>query len=239
MNDHAGRCSDPATTAAAIVLAGGRSQRLGGESLGPGGKAAVALAGRTFLEAVCDTLAPEVARVIVVAAPDQKLPAVPAGVEIVRDGTPGEGPLAGLRDGLRHLAVTAHQAGVARPATDAVVVCSCDVPLLRPPLVRRLVARLVESRSPWAVPVVAGHPQVLVSAVRPAILPRLEAHLAAGRRDLRGLLETLAGEPAGVAWITEPEVAEVDPGLESFLDVDTPADLDRLSHHESRLRRRD
>ena len=221
------------------MLAGGRSRRLGGRSLGPGGKAAVALEGRTFLEAVCDTLAPEVARVIVVAAPDQMLPPVPAGVEIVRDRTPGEGPLAGLRDGLRHLAETADPSGVARPVPDAVVVCSCDVPLLRRPLVRRLVARLVESRSPWAVPVVAGHPQVLVSAVRPAILPRVETHLAGGRRDLRGLLEMLAGEPAGVAWITEPEVAEVDPGLESFLDVDTPADLDRLSRHESRLRRRD
>lgn len=239
MDDHAGCRSDPAVAAVGVVLAGGRSQRLGGQSPGPGGKAGLVLDDRTFLEAVCDTLAHEVGRVLVVAAPEQPIDPVPAGAEIVRDTTPGEGPLAGLRDGLRHLAAVSPPTGSGLPVTDAVVVCSCDVPLLRRAVVRRLVARLVESRSLWAVPLVAGHPQVLVSAVRPAILPRIEAHLAAGRRDLRGLLESLAAEPAGVVWIAAADVAEIDPGLESFLDVDTPADLDRLSRHESRLRRRD
>jgi len=79
------------------------------------------------------------------------------------------------------------------------------------------------------VPLVGGHRQVLVSAVKLALLERIEAWLATGRRDPRGLLVELEVEDrAAVEVVTEAEVGAVDSKLESFLDVDTPADYDRV-----------
>lgn len=79
------------------------------------------------------------------------------------------------------------------------------------------------------MPFIDGHPQVLVSAVSTAMLPRIEDRLAAGHRDLRGLVATLAGAaPAEVVFLSPEAFTVVDPGLESFVDIDTPADLARL-----------
>jgi molybdopterin-guanine dinucleotide biosynthesis protein A len=79
------------------------------------------------------------------------------------------------------------------------------------------------------VPLVRGHRQVLVSAMRMAILPRIEDHLAAGHRDPQGLLDRLrAADPAAIRIVTEAELAAVDPDLESFRDIDTPEDMDFL-----------
>lgn len=204
----------------AIVLAGGAGRRLGCDLVGSDGKAGLLLANRTFLDAITATLATCVARIIVVAAPGRPLPEVGVPVEVVRDSTPGAGPLAGLRDGL----IQARSGG---RRVEFVVVVSCDVPLLEPAVVRLLLDRLAATGSQWVVPVVHGHPQVLVSALRPSLRAAIERHLAAGRRDLRGLLDELRqADPDSVALLDEAAVAAVDPGRRSFLDVDTPADLE-------------
>ena len=209
---------------AAIVLAGGAARRLGAGLVGAEGKAGLRLAGRTFLDAVTTAVSTRVGRVIVVAAPEQPLPPVAVPIEVVRDSTPGAGPLAGIRDGLAHALATGQP-------PRAVVVASCDVPLLAPAVVRLLLDRLAASSARWVVPVVSGHPQLLVSAIAPELLGAIERHLAAGRRDLRGLLDELRrADPAAVAVLTEVEVAVADPDCLSFMDVDTPADLGAVHH---------
>lgn len=209
---------------AGIVLAGGHSSRLG-VAAPAGGKAWLELDGRTFLERVVAAVGPEVDDLVIVAAAGQPLPEVRAG-RVVRDGTPAAGPLAAVADGLRALAAAAEP-----PA--AVVVASCDLPLLRPGVVALLVARCLGSAAVWTVPLVAGHPQVLLSVARPALLPRIEAWIAAGRRDLRGLLARLAEEdPATIDLVPEEVCRAVDPRLESFRDIDTPADVARLRGRE-------
>lgn len=208
-----------------IVLAGGRSRRLADGGLHPvpaGGKAAVPIGDGTFLGTVAATVVAELERAVVVAADGQPLPPLPPAVDVVRDSRQQAGPLAALRDGL--VAATA-----IAPATRVAFVCGCDVPLLKRGIVRLLVDRLLESGGSWAVPVIAGHPQVLVSAVATAIVPRIEARLAAGHRDLRGLVAALAeATPAEVVFLSPEVFTAVDPGFESFIDVDTPADLARL-----------
>ncbi len=212
---------------AAIVLAGGAARRMGADLVGAEGKAGLRLAGRTFLDAVTTAVSTSVGRVIVVAAPGQPLPTVAVPIEVVRDSTPGAGPLAGIRDGLVHALATG------RPP-QAVLVASCDVPLIEPRMVRLLLDRLAASTARWVVPVVHGHPQVLVSAIAPELLGAIERHLAAGRRDLRGLLEELRrADPAGVLPLTEAEVAAADPDCLSFMDVDTPTDLEAI--HRRRI----
>lgn len=208
-----------------IVLAGGGSTRLG--PVAPvGGKAALELAGRPLLGTVAATVAAEVDELYVVAAPGQPLPPLPAAAVIVRDRTPGAGPLAGIRDGL--------EAAVGRSSPPGVAfICSCDVPLLRRELVRLLVDRGQAGRADWVVPVVHGHLQVLLSVVAVRLLPRIDAYLATGRRDPRGLLAALAGSAAGgVDEVSAAECAAVDPDLASFIDIDTPEDLAGLARRK-------
>jgi molybdenum cofactor guanylyltransferase len=209
-----------------IVLAGGGSTRLASAAGATGGgKALLTFHGRTFLEHVVAAVATEVDQTIVVAAPAQTLPDL-EGVRIVHDRTPGAGPLAGLRDGLR-MALAVDQ-GAASPPRLAFV-ASCDVPLLRREVVRRLLDVAAESGALWTVPVVHGHRQVLASVMRVELLSRIDAWLATGRRDLRGLLAEIAREdPRSIRELTEEAWKAVDPMLVSFVDIDTPDDLARL-----------
>jgi molybdopterin-guanine dinucleotide biosynthesis protein A len=266
-----------------IVLAGGRSTRLGGLAAAAGGKAAVTLGGRTFLEAVRAALEPHVERIVVVAphaaaaaltglgksllspfsswatpedakgfrgcrAPhpaaddcNHGLPtpmSAPRIVETIHDTVPDGGPLTALADALRHVTAARIAPAALRPddaeagsaaagasLLDAVVV-ACDVPLLKPAVVGLLLERLRATAARWVVPEVLGHPQVLVSALRADLLPVIEAHLAAGRRDVRGLLDLVAtADPRALCRLDAAALGAVDPGLESFRDVDTPEDL--------------
>jgi molybdopterin-guanine dinucleotide biosynthesis protein A len=215
----------PSHDTVGIVLAGGGSTRLASVAAAGGGKASLMFHGQTFLEHVIAAVATEVDDVIVVAAPGQTLPALD-GASIVHDLTPGSGPLAGIRDGL--LAALAARGTTAPPPRFAVV-ASCDLPLLRREVVALLLQVAMESDSLWTVPIVHGHRQVLMSVIRVELLPQIEAWLATGRRDLRGLVAELArDDPRSVREVTEAELAAVDPERVSFVDIDTPDDLERL-----------
>lgn len=206
---------------AAIVLAGGRSSRLASAGIvPPGGKAGLVLGGTTLLERVCGRVGGVARRIVVVAAPGQELPSLPSAVEVVRDSAPDTGPLAGIADGLRAVGDAA-----------AVLVVSCDVPLVSPEVLRVLRERLMGGAGTplWVVPEVGGHLQVLVSAMRPEVLGPIEAHLAAGRRGPRSLLESLAKAGRAIV-IPEERFRPVDPGLQSFRDLDTPRDLEDLGN---------
>ena len=205
---------------AAIVLAGGRSSRLASAGIvSPGGKAGLVLAGKTLLERVCGRVGSVARKIVVVAAPGQELPPLSGPVEVVRDSAPGSGPLAGIADGLRAL-------GNAAPT---VLVVSCDVPLICPQILGLLREGLLAGPGAplWVVPKVGGHLQVLVSAVRPEVLAAIEAHLAAGRRDPRSLVESL-GRASRAIVVPESDLCATDPGLWSFRDLDTPRDLEEL-----------
>ncbi len=81
--------------AAAIVLAGGRSSRMGTP------KAALEWHGTTLLRRTTAVLARTVSGpVIVVRAPGQPLPDLPCDVRIVEDPVEGVGPLQGIAAGL-------------------------------------------------------------------------------------------------------------------------------------------
>src|ERR671933_1300330 len=81
--------------AAGIVLAGGRSSRMGSP------KAALEWHGSTLLRRVVGIVARGVdGPVVVVRAPGQPLPALPDGVEVVEDAREGRGPLQGIAAGL-------------------------------------------------------------------------------------------------------------------------------------------
>lgn len=203
----------PAATTA-IVLAGGAGRRLAGDPRATGGKPAVVVGGRTLLEHVCAAAAVVAGRIMVVGGERP-----PMAVECVPDSVPGAGPLAAVADGLRRVTTAS-----------TVVILSCDVPLVRPAVLQRLVRLSREREGVWVVPRVEGRLQPLVSAADPARLgPWVERRLATGARDLLGLCRQLGdASPPGILELDADALADDDPQQLSFFDVDTPEALDRL-----------
>src|SRR4051812_16611205 len=83
----------------AMVLVGGRSSRMGRPkaALDWHGEPLAARVARVLVRAAGD------GPVVAVCAPQQPLPALPHGVELVADAAEGEGPLRGLHAGLAAL----------------------------------------------------------------------------------------------------------------------------------------
>ena len=160
---------------AGIVLAGGRSSRMGRP------KAALEWHGSTLLRRVTGLVGRAVdGPVFVVRAPGQDLPPLATGVEVVDDALADRGPLQGLAAGLAALEGRA----------DAAYVSATDVPFLHPDFVRAVVAAL-DVDADAAVPHADGRPQPLAAAYRLTVRPVVERRLAAGRRDLMSLLAEL------------------------------------------------
>lgn len=137
---------------AGIVLAGGRSSRMGTP------KAWLDWHGSTLLRRTCGVVARGVGGpVVVVRAPGQELPELPPGVQVVEDAREGKGPLQGLLAGLE--AVDAELAFVA----------STDMPFLHPRFVAAVCA--AADGADVAVPHVGGFRQPLAAAYRTALAP--------------------------------------------------------------------
>ncbi len=158
---------EPLPPYTAVVLAGGKAARLGGQA-----KPQLEVGGRTMLGAVLAAV-PDAERRVVV-GPAQP---VPEDVVLVRERPPGGGPVAALRAGLP---------GV---VTDVVVLLAGDLPFVTAALVRELREHLTGD----GVLVVddTGRDQLLLGAWRTAAL---EAAVAAttGPVPLRRVLAPLA-----------------------------------------------
>lgn len=129
------RSSSTEQALAAIVLCGGRSQRMGQD------KAWVRVGDRTLLQHVVDRVRP-VGQTIVVSAARQHLPELPADIRVVADECPEAGPLAGLLSGLNALSLLhgSEPDGPGQP--DAVWVTGCDTPLIDERLIRGVASQL-------------------------------------------------------------------------------------------------
>jgi molybdopterin-guanine dinucleotide biosynthesis protein A len=181
----------------AIVLAGGRSTRMGRP------KALLPFGDRPLILHVVETLSPLFTDVVVVAAPSQVLPELPATV--VRDEVAFQGPVAGIGRGL------------AAAGMDVSFVISCDSVFLDPRLIRHLVDRVEDHDA--AVPHWHGRFQPLHAVYRRTVLPHLEARLARGELRLTAVLDTVK-----TRRIDEAEIRAFDPEGLSFFNVNTPDD---------------
>ncbi|TLH66233.1 molybdenum cofactor guanylyltransferase [Mycolicibacterium aubagnense] len=161
---------------AAVVLAGGASRRMGRD------KATVRFRGSvgeiTFVEQVVATLRSRCARVFVIAARGQALPDLDA--EVLRDATPGIGPLLATARGLR----AAADAGYARA-----FVCAVDMPYLTVELIDELAGHAARVDAdvvlPWD-----GRDHYLAGIYRTALATRADELVARGRRSMRALVDT-------------------------------------------------
>jgi molybdenum cofactor guanylyltransferase len=204
---------DPAVNTAGIVLAGGRSTRMGQA------KAELEWHGSTLLHRVCGLIGRVVeGPVVVVRAPGQELPPLPSGVEVTEDAREGRGPLQGLAAGLSALD------GRARAA----YVSSTDVPLLHPAFVDTVLAALAREDADVALPVAQGFRHPLAAAYRTALLPDVEELIAADRMRPAYLFERCrVHELSEDELLSHRALGQGDPNLLSLLNVNDPQEYER------------
>jgi molybdopterin-guanine dinucleotide biosynthesis protein A len=166
-------------------------------------------AGEVMLPRVVRLLSEAVAPVVVVAAPGQDVPPLPANVEVVRDEAEGRGPLQGVAAGLAAL----------RGRADAAYLSSCDVPFLRPAFVRRLVDLLGDAVI--CVPRVGEYHHPLAAVYRLEVAGAVARLLAEGRLRPFFLFEAVPTRVVG-----PDELAEVDPTFQTLRNLNAPEEYE-------------
>ena len=200
--------------ASAIVLAGGRSARMGRP------KAMLRIGTSTLIERTVAELLHAFDDVVVVAAPETEgieLPALGAAA-IVRDSEAYRGPAEALARGLR----------AARH--DVAFACSCDLPMLRAEVAGRLIALIDDFDA--VIPRVGDRLQLLHAVYRRRCADALEAMSARGERRLSALVEAINGRV-----IDEAEYRRIDPDALSCFNINTPEDYARATRMQRDARR--
>ncbi len=197
------------SASAGIVLAGGRSSRMGTP------KAALEWHGSTLLRRTAGILSRvSGGPVLVVRAAGQALPGLPGHVEVVDDPRAGMGPVQGLAAGL---AAVAGRAEIA-------FVCSTDMPFLHPAFVRR-VLRAADQGADVALPIARGYPQPLAAAYRTNLAQAAERLVRQGRLRPAFLFdECVVTRLDEAALRADPVLAAADPDLDSVININEPAD---------------
>jgi molybdenum cofactor guanylyltransferase len=183
---------------AGVVLCGGASIRMGRPKL------SLSFGDETMLARVVRIVGEVVSPVVVVAAPEQELPLLPAKTLIARDEIANQGPLAGLAAGMT----------VLESSIQAVYASSCDVPLLQALFVQTMVDALGERES--VIPRDGQYHHPLAAVYRTSLLPRIR-QLIADRR----LSASLLVEVSDSRTIDVDQLRSVDPDLASLRNVNT------------------
>jgi molybdopterin-guanine dinucleotide biosynthesis protein A len=200
---------------AAILLAGGRSSRMGG-----GDKCLRMLGGRTILARIVERLEPQVAAMVVSANGDPSRFA-PFGLAVVADRVPGfAGPLAGIHAGLKW--VEANHPGIRYAVTVAT-----DTPFFPPDLVRRFRAALKPAPSLLVARSGQGvHPAIGLWPV--SLADALEASLREGMRKTGAW-----AEQHGAIEVTFPDVTAGQRRIDPFFNIN---DADQLAEADALLK---
>ena len=186
-----------ATGATAVVLAGGRSSRMGTP------KALLPFDDTPLIEHVVATLRRLFGEVVVVAAPGQDLPSMP--VTLVRDEVEYQGPVAGIYYGLR------------AAGGDMSFVTSCDSAFLNVALISHLVSEM--PGHDVVVPHWEGRYQPLHAVYRRSVAPLLAEQLARGE-----LRPVYLFDRVRTRRVDEEEIRRFDPDGASFFNMNTPED---------------
>jgi molybdopterin-guanine dinucleotide biosynthesis protein A len=187
----------------AIILCGGKSSRMGRD------KATLPFGPERMLQRVVRLIneVVEMKNMVVVAAPIQSLPELPAAVLVARDAHEFRGPLAGLATGLRAIA----------DRVDAVYATACDVPLLVPAFVERMFESLGDFDV--AVPFDGQHHHPLAAVYRPQVLAHVERLLASQRMRPRFLFDEVP-----TLEIPVNELRALDPQLSTLANLNYEQD---------------
>lgn len=184
----------------AIVLAGGQSQRLGGD------KALLRLGNEWLLEQILLKLSVLSQDVSIVSSDGEKLE--PFGARVVPDMFVGLGPLGGIYSGLRSMQCARG------------LFVACDMPFLNLELLRYMI--LLSRDFDVVIPRIGEFVEPLHAIYSTACLGPMANALAGPERRVVRFLPQVR-----VRYIEEHESSAFDPQHWSWFNVNTPADLAR------------
>jgi len=183
------------------VLCGGKSTRMGVP------KATLPFGPETMLQRVVRLLGTVVSPIVVVAAREQALPELPDDIVVTHDERDQRGPLEGLRAGLKALP----------SSVEFAYITSCDVPLLVPEFVDRMVELLGDHDI--AVMEIDGFPHPLSAVYRRDTLPHVESLLENDK-----LRPVFLFDAVRTRRVRPEEMISVDPELRTLRNLNTPED---------------
>lgn len=186
------------------ILAGGRSKRMGVD------KATARLNGTTLIEHVAHLAASlEPFEMFIIAQGSKGL-----DIPVYADIRPEHGPLGAIETALKHM------------QTEQVLILACDMPFIKAELLRALLGSQSVEKPFFDAIVTAPNnlPQGLPGLYHRAALGRVEERLTSDDLSLTALLQILH-----VNLIDTRQISEIDPDLTSFINVNTPDDLERIA----------
>jgi len=148
----------------------------------------------------------------------QDSPALSADVPVLRDHVPNCGTLGGIYTGLKE-SETAH-----------IFVVACDMPFLNSDVIRYLVS--LKSQADAVIVRLSQGVQPTHAVYSRQYLPVFEEMIRSGRLKVQ---DCLAHPSITVRVVECEELREIDPNGHSFLNVNTPADLETVRSLHGRL----
>jgi len=175
--------------------------------MGQRNKALLEIGGETILARTLSTLTPVFREIIIVGSEPERYTAF--GCAVHEDILPGLGSLGGLHAALAH------------SRTDRTLCVACDMPFLKKEVLSLLAA---EAAGGWkaVVPKLAKGLEPLCAVYDRSLKTQIEKNLERGERRVRSILD--------VRWsrfIGESELRRLDPGLVSFMNINTPEALEK------------
>jgi molybdopterin-guanine dinucleotide biosynthesis protein A len=186
--------------AAVIILAGGKSSRMGRN------KALLPLGNQLLIEVLYRRLRPCVDEIVLSVNDRTGYPELDA--TWVADLYQDAGALGGM-----HAALQAMQSAHA-------FIIGCDMPQPNVELVRDLLA--LAPTADAVVPRIAGRPEPTHAVYAKAVVPAIERQLQAQRYKITSFFDDVR-----VRYVEEGELRRRDPDLLSFTDLDTPVEYER------------
>jgi molybdenum cofactor guanylyltransferase len=193
--------SRPAATA--VVLAGGKSSRLGAD------KALLLLEGQPLIARTVRQLFPLSDDLIVVTNSPERFEPLGLPVRLVADERPGEGSLMGIYSGLK----------AARHPYALVV--ACDMPFLNRPLLDYMLS--IMPSCDVVVPRLAGMLEPLHAVYSRTCLPWMARLLDQGQRKIITFFPYVK-----VRYVEEDEINRFDSLHLSFMNINTPQDWEQV-----------
>jgi molybdopterin-guanine dinucleotide biosynthesis protein A len=176
-------------------------------------KALLEIGGRRIVDRVVAAIAPVVDDVLIVTNTPERYAFL--GLPMIGDVFPDHGSLGGIYSGLR------------AAAGEAAFTVACDMPFLRPDVIRLVLDRLGDADV--VIPRVGDQLETMHAAYTKACLAPMEERLRAGRLKIVGFFDRVR-----VREIAEAEVrALADPAI-VFMNVNTPEELARARALEER-----
>ena len=189
----------------AVVLAGGRGRRLGGQD-----KGLMELDGRPLIEHILDLVSPQVCAVIINANRNRQVYAN-FGLPVISDNmTDYQGPLAGFA------------AALAASDTDYILTLPCDGPYVPVDLVSRLTAAIKDNDADLAVAHDGQRMQPVYALIPRSLLGSLQDFLDAGDRKID-------------LWYARHNTALADFSdvIDTFFNINTEDDLRKIEKTEN------